>query len=360
MPIFKLLLPTLIGVLLITGAHAQAPAVAPGKPTAPASAPIPAAAAAADAASKAPDVVVWQGPAEIRLDYIDARMSRIPADKRAGFMNDPERIEQALRALLLTRTVARRTEGEALLDDPVVKAEIELATDEILARRRLSTHMSELETPNLESLAKERYLSSPKAYSTPETRDVRHILIGSQKYGDAEAKRLADQIHAEIAAGKLDFVEAARRYNEGDDKEEESGLFKGVSQGDTVADFDAAAFALAKIGDVSPVVKTKFGYHIIRLEGRTESVRHPFDAVKEKILQDLQQEYTGRARDEFLDRHRSDVLGANPELVQSLRTRYLPGGPGTLAIERTQGKEVGTTAPPADAAALEAPTSGSN
>lgn len=341
----RLFLPPLVGALIATTVHAQALITAPEKEAALASNPELAAASAKAAESKGPDVVVWQGPTEITLDYLDARMSRIPHDKRAGFMNDPERIEQALRALLLTRSVAQQPESRNLLQDPVVKAEIELATDEILARRRLSLHMSQIEPPDLEMLAKERYLASPKAYSSPESRDLRHILISIAKYGDAEAKRLADQIHAEITAGKLDFVEAARRYDEArgkqdaGSKDEDAGLLEGVAQGDTLSDFDTAAFKLAKIGEVSPVVKTKVGYHIIRLEGRTESIRHPFEAVKAKILQELEQEYMGRARTEFLDRHRSEVLGANPDLVQSLRTRYVPGGPGAQAIERTLGKD---------------------
>ena len=357
---FKLFLPTLVGALLVSGAQAQALIAPPEKDPAAASNAALAAASAEAVKSKGPNVVVWQGPAEITLDYIDARMSRIPRDKRAGFLNDPERIEQALRSLLLTRSVARQPEGKELLQDPVVKAEIELATDEILARRRLSLHMSQIEQPDFDKLAKERYLSSPKAYSSPETRDLRHILIGAKKYGEAEAKRLADEIHAEITAGKLDFVEAARRYDEDGEPDEDSGLLKAVAQGDTLADFDAAAFKLAKTGDVSPVVKTKYGYHIIRLEGRTESVRHPFEQVKGKILEELQQEYLGRAQQEFLDRHRSDVLGANPDLVQSLRTRYLPDGPGARAIERTQGKEVGTEAPADETVPPATPVPGSN
>ena len=54
-----------------------------------------------------------------------------------------------------------------------------------------------------------------------------------------------------------------------------------------VPEFSDAAFALKEPGDVSEPVKSPFGWHIIRLEGRTPAQLIPFDDVKDQILQDL-------------------------------------------------------------------------
>jgi peptidyl-prolyl cis-trans isomerase C len=319
-----------------------APAATPVTAASPA-APAPAATTAATTAAApkgpaVPGLVVWQGDAKLTLEDIDGRMSRIPPDKRAGFINDPERIEQMLRGLLLTKLLAHEAERAGLANDPVVQAEIELAKDEILARRRLSLHMRDMKLPDFDVLAHERYVSSPKLYRSPETLDIRHILLDTKKHGEAQAKAKAEQVLADIESGKIDFLDAVKQYSDDTTAKEDGGLIEGMGKGDTLADFDAAAFALKQPGDVSGLVKTKFGYHIIRLEKRVESVRYPFEQVKDQIVQELRDEAIARYSSDYLDQRRSTPLDANPELVQSLRTRYQPGAPGTLAIARTQGE----------------------
>ena len=286
----------------------------------------------------APDLVVWQGDAKLTLTDIDGRMSRIPPDKRSGFINDPERIEQMLRGLLLTKLLAHEAERAGLTNDPVVQAEIELAKDEILARRQLSLHMRSFKMPEVAALARERYVSNPKLYRSKETLDVRHILIDAKKHGDAEAKAKAGRLLADIKAGKISFKDAVAEHSDESGAKEDGGLIADLVQGDTLADFDAAAFALKQPGDISDVVHTRYGYHIILLEKRVESVRYPFEQVKDQIEQELRQEAITAASRDYLDKRRSTALDANPDLVQSLRARYQPGAPGTLAIARTQGE----------------------
>lgn len=282
------------------------------------------------------DLVVWQGEAKLTLSDIDGRLSKVPADKRAGFMNDPDRIEQMLRNLLLARLLAREAEVEKLDQDPVVAAEIAQARDEILARRRLSLHLRDVNVPDFDVLSRERFVSSPELYSSTEMLDVRHILISSDKHGDVAAKALATKVRDELVGGKGDFVAAVTKYSEDEGTKTKGGLIEGLTRGDTLADFEAAAFDLKAPGDISEPVHTKFGYHVIKLEKRIPSKRFTYDEVKSQIVDELKLEFIGRAQQDYLAQRRSTALDANADLVQSLRSRYLPGAPGTLAIERTQ------------------------
>jgi peptidyl-prolyl cis-trans isomerase C len=315
-----------------TGAIAQAPLAPAPKETVldlPASSrPLPA------------DVVVAQGDVELTLTEIDARISRIPPESRANFINDPERIETMLRNMLLNKQLAREAEAMNIQDDPVVAADIAQARDEILAKRRGTLLVKDVRFPNFETLAHERYIASPEDYSSPETISVRHILLARDKYGDELARQKADEVRAEIVAKGGDFADYVAKYSDdkppasGSEPDAELGLIKDIAKGETTNDFEAAAFALTKVGELSPVIRTRFGYHIIKLESRVLPKRFAYDKVKDRIVEELRNEFIGRTRQEFVDKTRSIAIDANPPLIQSLRTRYLPDGEGTKAIKR--------------------------
>lgn len=284
-----------------------------------------------------PDVVVAQGDVELTLTDIDARISRIPPDSRANFINDPERIETLLRNMLLNKQMSHEAEAMGVQNDPVVAADIAYARDEVLAKRRSTMLLKEIEFPNFETLAKERYLASPELYRSPERITIRHVMIARDVHGDELAKKKAEELHAEILAKGGDFADYVAKHS--DEKLAETappgtelGLIKDVTRDDIQTDFAAAAFALKKEGDISPVVRTRLGYHIIKLEKLTAPVRFEYEAIKPKIVEELRQEFLARTRQDFLDKTRSQAIDANPDLIQSLRTRYLPDGAGTKAI----------------------------
>ena len=277
--------------------------------------------------------VTKQGSAEIDFTEIDARVARIPADKRAGYMNDPDRIETTLRGMLLIEQMANEAVELGMDKDPVVAAEIELARKEVLAKRRVAKIIADVEVPSMEALARERYIASPAMFSTPETLAVRHLLIMRDVHGEEGAKALAEKLRAEVEANpKLDFEAFVKQHSEEPGAAEKAGLLPRIAKGDTVADFEAAAFALKTPGEFSPVVRTRYGYHIIQLVSRTPSARVPFEKVKDEVIRDLESEYLSRQRADYIARAQSQALDADPDKVQSLRTRYLPDGEGAKAI----------------------------
>lgn len=105
-----------------------------------------------------------------------------------------------------------------------------------------------------------------------------HILVS------AEDK--ANEILTKLKGG-ADFKALSDQYNEDTVAKEDGGSLGTFYPGDMDPTFEMAAFALAKPGDLSPVVKTSFGFHIIRLDGR-EVV--PFDDAKSYVTEQLQNE----------------------------------------------------------------------
>jgi parvulin-like peptidyl-prolyl isomerase len=108
------------------------------------------------------------------------------------------------------------------------------------------------------------YTQNQSQYGTPESRDVRHILIAKKdKDGkvDFEAsKARADEIFAELEAGG-DFKSLAKA-NSDDPGSKDSGGELTITRGQTVPEFDKVSFEL-KEGEISKPVKTTYGYHVI-------------------------------------------------------------------------------------------------
>jgi peptidyl-prolyl cis-trans isomerase C len=106
---------------------------------------------------------------------------------------------------------------------------------------------------------------------------ARHILV------DNEEK--AKEILAKIKAGG-DFAALAKENSTDTGSKEQGGFLGYFGRGQMVPEFEKAAFTMIK-GQVSEPVKTKFGWHIIKLEDRRRKPPPSFDEVKETILNSL-------------------------------------------------------------------------
>lgn len=287
------------------------------------------------AAALPPEVVVRQSGVDLTLADIDARLMSVPPEHRAGFFHDPERIEQALRSMLLTRMLAAQAVELGIAEDPVVRAQIEAAGLEVLAKHRLRRFANSIPTHDMAPLAREYYLANPEQYTTPDLYEVRHLLVTYAEHGVEGARRRARELRDQFAKEGGDFKAFVQAHSEEKGADEKGGLLTGVKKGDTEPDFEAAFLAL-KPGEVSEPVKTKWGMHIVQLVSMTPGSKQPFEAVRADIEQTLAKDYRAKEQNGFLSRVRSGRLEANEELVASLRTRYLPAGEGQKAMERVQ------------------------
>jgi parvulin-like peptidyl-prolyl isomerase len=102
-----------------------------------------------------------------------------------------------------------------------------------------------------------RQALAEKVPTTAEQVHARHILLDSEE----EAKKVLE----ELKAG-ADFAELARKYSKDEDTKENGGDLGWFPKGEWEPAFDAVAFSL-KVGEISDVVRTSRGYHIIKVEG---------------------------------------------------------------------------------------------
>ncbi|RKT44145.1 peptidyl-prolyl cis-trans isomerase C [Thiocapsa rosea] len=132
------------------------------------------------------------------------------------------------------------------------------------------------------------YEENPEAFSKPESMRASHILIGVDAGTGAEekeiAKRKADEILDKLKSG-ADFAELAKSESTCPSAQQGGDLGE-FGRGQMVAPFESAAFGLEP-GDLSEVVETQFGYHIIKAVGKNAAGVVPFEEVKGRIEKQL-------------------------------------------------------------------------
>jgi peptidyl-prolyl cis-trans isomerase D len=146
-----------------------------------------------------------------------------------------------------------------------------------------------------EQQARDRYTQNSTAYIEPEQRQARHILITAEDgRDDAAAKALAESLR-EKAVGGADFATLARENSKDAASAAQGGDLGFATRDVYVPEFADALFAL-KAGEISPVVKSPFGWHVIRLEEVREGSTRPFEDARPEIEATLRREL---AADEF-------------------------------------------------------------
>lgn len=138
---------------------------------------------------------------------------------------------------------------------------------------------------------KNYYESNPDLFKHPEMVKASHILIRFDEQADEaqkiEARKKIDDIAKQLKDGK-DFAELAKTYSECPSSSN-GGDLGSFRRGQMVKPFEDAAFSL-NAGEISPVVETRFGYHIIKVFEKQSEGSFPLDQVKPQIQQVLTRE----------------------------------------------------------------------
>lgn len=140
------------------------------------------------------------------------------------------------------------------------------------------------------------YQKELKRFQVPEQREASHILIAFGKHPKA-ALREADHVLALARSGQ-NFAALAKKYSQDPGSANNGGNLGWMSRNGFDKTFTRALFAIPKVGGIVGPVKTRFGYHIIRLDGIRPGHTRSFNAVKGKLMAQLSK---SRAVDRFGD-----------------------------------------------------------
>jgi peptidyl-prolyl cis-trans isomerase D len=147
------------------------------------------------------------------------------------------------------------------------------------------------------------YEDKQQQYSTPEQVRASHILLKTEGKDEAAVKKQAEELLAKVKAG-ADFAQLATKYSEDEVSKAKGGDLDFFPQGQMVPEFDKAAFSM-KPGEISDLVKTQYGYHIIKVIDKKAATTKPLEEVRAQIEDELKWE---RAQTEA-QRIADDVAG---------------------------------------------------
>jgi peptidyl-prolyl cis-trans isomerase D len=228
---------------------------------------------------------------------------------------------------LLTTTPAAQTVASQALDAMFQRREIQVArfeTRNYLARQQADdaeieawyadpAHAAQFLTPevaaieylvlDLASVSKgvtvpaddlrKYYDENAARYAQPEERHARHILIQTAPDASADAKAKAkasaEAVLAELKKNRAAFADIARKQSQDPGSAGRGGDLDWFGKGTMTPAFEQVAFTLKK-GELSGVVATEFGYHIIELIDRRGGDRRSFESVKAEIEEEVRKQ----------------------------------------------------------------------
>jgi len=146
-----------------------------------------------------------------------------------------------------------------------------------------------------------------KAYQEDKTASVRHILMLTQGKSESEKADIRKKMEDILARAKKgeDFAALAKQYSEDPGSKDKGGLYEDFGRGKMVKPFDDAAFSVP-VGQISGIVETTFGYHILKIENRKKETQ-PLEQVKVQLGAQLKQQKQNAAFEVLLTSLKKDA-----------------------------------------------------
>ncbi|HZV81151.1 MAG TPA: peptidylprolyl isomerase, partial [Geobacteraceae bacterium] len=203
---------------------------------------------------------------------------------------------------------ARQARKEGFDRKPEIKEELSYVVNDFLSREYLTrVVIAGVKVP--ENEPEKYYKEHEKEFLVPESVKARHIFIQLDAKATPEAqekaRKKADELLQRLKKGE-EFAKLAAEASEDGDTSKKGGELGTISAGKTNSqEFEKAALAL-KSGELSGVVQTPYGLHIIKADEKSEQRTATFAETKEYISNLLQKEYEQKKAQEFVEQTAKD------------------------------------------------------
>jgi len=255
--------------------------------------------------------------------------------------------KQLLDKLVDIELVAAAAQRDGMLNDVEVKKLIENYTKQVLFVAYLQKKLKETVQEIDEAAAKAYFDEHPDEFVQGEQVKASHILIKVAEDADdatvAAAKKKIEDLYKKAKAG-ADFAELAKANSDDPGTKNRGGSLGFFARGRMVPEFDEAAFGL-DVGQISEPVRSKFGFHIIKVEDRKAEQKKTFEEVKTMLMRKLSMEQQQNAYETVVgDLRTAANIDIDEEALNNIKLPMpsfgMPGG-GQMPMQ-LQGAQPGT------------------
>jgi peptidyl-prolyl cis-trans isomerase D len=194
------------------------------------------------------------------------------------------------------------------------------------------------------------YQQNIQQFQVPNRVHAEHILLmtvgGKTDAEVAEIKKKAEDILAQAKKKGANFEDLAKKYSEDPGSKAKGGDLGWVLQGQTVPEFEKAAFSLNK-GEISDLIKTQYGFHIIKVLDKETAHTKTFDEVKDTLRPNYLLNKVDQEASKTADQISADIRQSNKTTLDQLAQKYHlttaethPVGPGEPVLELGNGQDV--------------------
>lgn len=260
-------------------------------------------------ASASEDTVLARiGDRKIMMSDFNRMISYYDADKQKALEQNPIFKATILQRIVQAIVLSKMAHDNGFDKRPDIKEQINLLSNDFLASQYLTQEIVN-KIKVTENDMKLYYKTRPDELKTPEMVRARHILIMIDKSASEDAKgkakEKAESILKRARAGE-DFAKLASESSNDIVSKAKGGDLGFFPKGRMAPEFEKAVFSL-KPGEVSGIVETQFGFHIIKVEEKKESILEPYDKIKDKVREKVFNDFKKARVDEFVKKAMEDA-----------------------------------------------------
>lgn len=268
-----------------------------------------------------PEVLVERGELKItKQEFADFLEVAVPTSMREEILGDDARLRKTLAEFYVLQQLNLEARQAGYDRDPAFVKSLKHSSDEMLARVYLG-ELARKHAPNLEVLAKERYIDKKASFVEPEEVSASHILIAvNAERDEAAALKRAQEVLAKAKAGE-GFDTLAQEYSDDPSAKSNKGDLGFFTRETMVKPFADAAFAMNKKGELSEPVQSQFGYHVIRFNERKAARQLPFEEMKDRLVGELGEELSKTYIEDELSRIRGYEVKIDDEVLDTFKLK---------------------------------------
>ncbi len=266
------------------------------------------------------EILAWRGNGVVSQELFEARADKIPKNLRLNALRDSNRLKDLINNMLIEAQLAEDARQAGFDNEKIVINRMKLAQQAELANAWLEHYVDTNQEADLDQLAYEYYQLNKNSILTLPSINVSHLLVSTEERTDEEAKERAKFLYQEIEVNPALFDEMVLKYSDDKSVSSNKGKFTKIKKGNMVKPFEDAAFAL-QTSEISEPVKTKYGFHIIRLDAHVAPEQMPFDEVKAQLIDRERKKHEERIKNDYLSKLTSEDVNMTKESLEEMVRR---------------------------------------